>query len=67
MTSVYLIGKNNDKCLLHIWDATGKKKLAPDRSGNVMVSPEKLFCFVREMDFLFLAFSSLVRIEGLPS
>ena len=43
MTSVYFIGENSnhDKCLLHIQDATGKKKLAPDRSGNVMVRMEK--------------------------
>ena len=41
MTSVYFIGKNHDKFLLHIQDATGKKKLAPERSGNAMVSPEK--------------------------
>ena len=40
MTSFYFIGKNHDKCLIHIHDATGKKKLTPDRSGNVMVSPE---------------------------
>ena len=38
MTNVYFIGKNHDN---QIQDATGKIKLAPDRSGNVMVSPEK--------------------------
>ena len=37
--------QNHDKCLLHIQDATGKKKLAPDRSGNVMVSPENSIVF----------------------
>ena len=35
--------QNHEKCLLHIQDATKKKKLAPDRSGNVMVSPEKVY------------------------
>ena len=30
------------KCLLHIQDATGKEKIAPDRSGNAMVSPENI-------------------------
>ena len=34
---------NHDKCLLHIQDATGKKKLAPGRSGKVTVSPLKRF------------------------
>ena len=32
--------QNYDKCLLHIQDDTGKKKLSPDRSGNVIVNPE---------------------------
>ena len=31
----------NEKCLLHIKDDMGKKKRAPDKSGNVMVKPEK--------------------------
>ena len=34
--------QNYDKRLLHIQDATGKKKLTPGRSGNVMVSPENI-------------------------
>ena len=32
--------KDHDKCLLHIQD-TGKKRLAQDRSGYLMVKPEK--------------------------
>ena len=36
--------QNHDMCLLHIQDATGKTKLGPDRSGNIMVSPEKSTC-----------------------
>ena len=32
----------NDKCLFHIKDDMGRKKRAQDRSGNVMVKPEKI-------------------------
>ena len=37
------IQDHHDKCLLHIQDDRGKKNLAPDRSGNVMVNPEKKY------------------------
>ena len=39
---IFLKIQDHDKCLLHIQDATVKIKLAPDRSGNVMVSLEKV-------------------------
>ena len=56
MTSVYFIGKNR-------WQvATGKKKLAPDRSGNVMVSPENIL-LVYQKDSR-MAFQSVVLTSG---
>ena len=56
MTSVYFIGKNR-------WQvATGKKKLAPDRSGNVMVSPENIL-LVYQKDSR-MAFQSVVLTNG---
>ena len=40
--------QNYDKRLLHIQDDTGKKKLSPDRSGNVMVNPENSILYLLE-------------------